>query len=222
MMVSPMSSSLAALLLSAAVNASPIGAQSLSLQEPRFADDARLLTGTDLSSPDVLRALARVPGLKPDTVVVGSVNGVTFLYRSNGFGLLATSSDMDWQKMSRQNSWGVECTKDAIEDYVSCRLTRDDLLVVLFDDRRLRVIVGKDHYPDSEVAVRIDEGLPFRGEIGFRGDTATAIVEGLENGTMVVTRYQEWPYRTNVDRRLTLFGFREALQFLRWEVDRFQ
>ena len=169
MMVSPMSSSLAALLLSASVHASPIGAQSLSLQEPRFADDARLLTGTDLSPPDVLRALARVPGHKPDTVVVGSLNGVTFLYRSNGFGLLATSPDMDWQKMSRQNSWGVECTKDAIEDYVSCRLTRDDLLIVLFDDRRLRVIVGKDHYPDSEVPLGLMKASPSVVRLGSAG-----------------------------------------------------
>jgi hypothetical protein len=89
--------------------------------------------------------------------------------------------------------------------------------VVLNESGELFVVVGTNHYPQSGVAVRVDELEAHRSSAtGFAERDASAIIDQLRMGASVTTRYQQWPSPTNVDRRMELYGFDEALSMLRW------
>ena len=195
-----------------------IRAQVLDLVQHRFTDDVRVLTASEYLPRETFRALQQAPPeAMPGPVAVGALNGVTYFYRSSPSGLFATEPSADWQQMSGRNSWRVECARDAMDDSVVCRLTREDLVLVFADPGGVVVLVGRSHYPGSAVALRIDQEVRLRTAApGFLGLQASEIVDQLLVAGSVTTRYQEWPYRSNVDKTIQLYGFKEALSFLHW------
>jgi hypothetical protein len=50
--------------------------------------------------------------------------------------------------MSRSNSWAIDCAKDAMEDFVTCRLTREDFALALKDSGYVALVIGTNHYPN--------------------------------------------------------------------------
>ena len=156
----------------------------------------------------------------PSKRVVGTLNGVAYFYGENACAVFSATPDNNWRNLKGPGNWWIRCGKDAMEDFAYCDMTREDLAVSLYDDGRVFVIIGVNNYPGSKIAIRIDKGKPISGEAGFVGNEARKIIEKLKAGKTVTTRYQEWPYRVNIDKTMNLYGLREALEFLYWVVPR--
>ena len=77
------------------------------------------------------------------------------------------------------------------------------------------IVIGRDHFPKSNIAIRIDQQTPIsaNAEDGFTSAQVSQIIEQLKSGSKALTRYQEWPYEKNKDQALDLYGFPEA-----WEI----
>jgi hypothetical protein len=197
-------------------------AQSLDIVQDKFTSDVRILTPAEFLSAGTFKTLQRANAL-PEPVAVGALNGVTYLYRSNGIALFATAPATDWRNMSRTNSWAIGCSKDAMTDVVSCAVSREDLRIVLSDTASFVVLIGTNHYPGSEVAIRFDQERPLHSPApGFPDFQTKAILDRSLTAATVTTRYQKWPYQANIDRTLELYGFKEALTFLRWAIPHFK
>jgi hypothetical protein len=100
---------------------------------------------------------------------------------------------------------------------------RDDLLIVSDTAETRLVMIGHDHYPGSSIALRIDTNKPFvETSDGFADSRARDVLAALTSGRSAVTRYQRWPYQTDIDARLSLEGFPQAVQLLNWSVKHYR
>lgn len=126
------------------------------------------------------------------------------------------SSTLDFIKDLRLKNWGVKCYVDQIEDSKWCSLSKEDLTVGVWKDGSAFVHIGSSHYPRSSITVRTDKKQPISANesTGFSGSQARQIINELKSGEAAVTRYQEWPYQSNLDKKVDLFGFDEAWSLL--------
>lgn len=107
--------------------------------------------------------------------------------------------------------WAVSCDQDPIEDTRSCRVSREDLAVYVDSEANRFVWVGYDHFPGSEVAIRVDTGTPLRAEEhGWSATRAESVIRALRLGREARTRFIRWPYRSPVDGEVDLRGFSAA------------
>lgn len=106
---------------------------------------------------------------------------------------------------SELNDWYPVCNKDRFNGSKICTLSKDPLLVML-KDGTYAVSVGKHHYPKSKSAIKIDNNATIYGYEGI-SESPKKVIEQLKKGKKVFTRYQEWPYRQNLDREIDLTGF---------------
>jgi hypothetical protein len=111
-------------------------------------------------------------------------------------------------------SWRVACRQDAMTDRKSCAIfTARGLMVILLQNADPLITMLGKKYPSSPVFLRLDEqpALTIK-EPGWRGPDALKILDDLGRASSILTRYQEWPSRTNIDTRTDMAGFAEALE----------
>lgn len=111
---------------------------------------------------------------------------------------------------SEFTKWGTSCSKDKFNNTKSCSLTKShsDVMVTIINGR-YSVYVGREHYPRTQSAIKIDESTPVYGYEGV-SQTPQKVIEQMKNGKIAYTRYQEWPYKYNKDGEVDLSGFAEA------------
>jgi hypothetical protein len=112
-------------------------------------------------------------------------------------------------------NWSLGCSIDEMDDTHFCYLDRKDLRVGIWKDGKTFIWIGNNHYPGSNIALRVDKNKPIIAseERGFTDSQSLEIIEQLKKGTSVLTRYKEWPYQSNEDQSFKTFGFPQA-----WEI----
>lgn len=105
--------------------------------------------------------------------------------------------------------WSYSCKKDKFNKSKSCYLhrARSDVMVGVYNGQH-SVYVGRDHYPRSRSAIKIDNNVPVYGYEGS-SHTPQKVIEQMKKGKVAYTRYQEWPYEYNQDGEVDLTGFTE-------------
>lgn len=111
----------------------------------------------------------------------------------------------DWSPLE----WNSRCSKDKFNGRKSCSLSKahSDVMVSIFDGR-YSVYVGRNHYPRTKTAIKIDENTPIYGNEGL-SNTPQKVIEQMNKGKIAYTRYKEWPYEYNKDGEVDLTGFKE-------------
>jgi len=157
---------------------------------------------------------------------IGVINGVNYHIKYNGTGIFAGGKDNGIYGSGydfRQN-WRVLCTKDAITDGKKCTLLKPDISITTYPDGKYLLGVGYNHFPGSEVFLRIDDeasiSTPSSNGGIFDFNTSSMLVEKMKAAKKITTRYTEWPYQKNIDKSSNMFGFNEALQYMLWAVKR--
>jgi len=148
----------------------------------------------------------------------GVYKGIKYrIYYSDGSGSVQglPSNTLDYIHDEHRTNWSTGCKKDEMDDTRWCSLHKGDLQVLIWKDGSHSVGVGSNHYPGSSITVRIDKGRPISAaeETGFSKQQSESILGHLKKGVSVLTRYQEWPYISDKDKIIELFGFNEA-----WEI----
>ena len=137
-----------------------------------------------------------------------------------------------YQCARREDKWALECHVNPIDDEHTCSLKRGNLWLVHGSGATAYNLgIGYDHYPGSYVAIRIDKNEPFKGPadertrgFGFRVfmftlEETKTIIHQLKSGKAYVTRFQRWPYKSDVYEKASTYGFKEALYLLDWLVE---
>ncbi|MCJ7662980.1 MAG: hypothetical protein MUO24_01930 [Desulfobacterales bacterium] len=148
----------------------------------------------------------------------GTYDGVRYrIFFSDGSGSIQglPTNTLYYVKDKYGTNWSTQCKLDEMDDTHWCSLNKGDLRVGIWKDGTLFVSVGSSHYPNSKIAVRVDKNKPISAseKSGFTKAQSEAIIEELMKGNSVLTRYQEWPYQSNKDKSVDLFGFPQA-----WEI----
>lgn len=138
---------------------------------------------------------------------------------SDGWGCFKANNPQDKDNHKTQNvkstdvnnGWDVSCRKDAFNGSKVCTVSKGGLMVLLIDGRYV-IGVGKNHYPGSSSAIKIDDNVPYLGKEGIINPIyANLIVKQMKDGKKAVIRYREWPYDYNIDTEIDLIGFSKKL-----------
>ncbi|MFX5887046.1 hypothetical protein ABTE86_10940 [Acinetobacter baumannii] len=133
------------------------------------------------------------------------------------------SSDQQLQKVKTINmennllDWKINCTKDRFNGVKSCSLNKAyrDVMVTIIDGR-YGVYIGRNHFPRSLSAIKIDENTPISGYEGV-SKTPLKVIEQMKKGKIAYTRYKEWPYEYNKDGEVELEGFAKKFEEMKLE-----
>lgn len=158
----------------------------------------------------------------------GLINGVAYrFFYSDGSGSFVGKKGNQLDNPAHWDShWQVGCDKDAMSDHATCYMRRRDLMIVLTATGKALLSIGDDHYPGSDVMIRIDNARPFvmstrvfKG--GFNFVDSGHLIKQITTAKTITTRYKKWPEGVNQDDVWAeVFGFNEALQYLKWAVAR--
>lgn len=108
--------------------------------------------------------------------------------------------------------WDVDCSKDRFNATKRCSLSKySSNLLVMKVNGRYSVYVGRNHYPRSQSALKVDNNSTMYGYEGIIRNPEKAI-EQLKKGKVAYTRYSEWPYDYNLDGEVDLNGFSEKFE----------
>lgn len=207
---------LSLLVLTTSAFSQPTTKPTLLKTDSKFSDSGTV----ELVESPVLR------GTEVDAVESGVLNGIHYkFYYTDGSGTFAgRQGDVGGIMEPTNSNWTVECSKDAITDRKMCRMRMRDLWIYVYPGGRATLSVGAEHFPGTTVTVRIDQTTPTTTDAKRDGDfdfqTSARILSRLKNGTTLTTRYMRWPYRTWEDHTWELYGFEEALMYIRWAVQR--
>jgi hypothetical protein len=151
-------------------------------------------------------------------IETGTYDGIKYrIYFSDGSGTIQglSTNTLDNISDKYETNWSTRCKRDEMDDKHWCSLGREDLRIGIWKDGTPFVSIGSSHYPDSDIAIRVDKNKPITAseKIGFTNAQSLEIIDQLKKGNSVLTRYQEWPYQSNKDTSLELFGFPQA-----WEI----
>ena len=99
----------------------------------------------------------------------------------------------------------INCHKKEFDNTKICYLKAGDIYVFLINGR-YSVDVGSNHYPRSKAGLRIDNNPAV---YGYEGEFSKplSIIEKLKKGKFAYTRYQEWPYLSDIDKKTDLKDF---------------
>ncbi len=99
----------------------------------------------------------------------------------------------------------INCRKKEFDNTKICYLKAGDIYVFLINGR-YSVDVGSNHYPRSKAGLRIDNSPAV---YGYEGEFSKplSIIEKLKKGKFAYTRYQEWPYLSDLDNKTDLKDF---------------
>lgn len=149
----------------------------------------------------------------------GTYQGVKYSsYYSSGISHVQgrKSNVLDYLRDPKNSNWKINCDFDEINDTHTCNLFKQDLSVGIWHDNTPFVLVGHGHYPNSDFTIRTNKNTPHATSIstGFSDSEASEIIHELIEGKSAVTRYKEWPYDKNEDKKIDLFGFAQAWELL--------
>lgn len=147
------------------------------------------------------------------------------IYSSNGDTPIDSLGENDNTKKYNVNyqppknllfDWNYHCSVDKFNGGKFCSLSKSnsEVMVSIYNNR-LSVYVGKNHYPDSLSAIKIDSNQSNYGKEG-QIQNPKKVIDQMMSGKTVFTRYQQWPYRYNQDSQVDLNGFaKEYAEMLR-------
>jgi hypothetical protein len=149
----------------------------------------------------------------------GSIKGVLYrTFYSDGSGSVQglKTNTLDYVKDKYGTNWSISCKKDEMDDSRWCALDKGDLRVGIWKDGTSFISIGSEHYPNSSATIRIDKNKPITvsEKSGFTTAQSTEIIVALLSGISVLTRYQKWPYQSDIDNPTDLYGFPEAWELL--------
>lgn len=151
-------------------------------------------------------------------VPIIALAGEVHIYKdSDGSTILSgrESNKTDYQKVKTikyedalSRAWKPYCSKDAFTGSKKCSMNYQDVQVSLIDGK-YGVYIGRNHFPRTQSAIRVDGNVPIYGYEGI-SKSPKIVIEQMKKGKTAYTRYQEWPYKYNQDGEADLTGFAES------------
>ncbi|MCL6238776.1 hypothetical protein M5F66_10620 [Acinetobacter sp. ANC 5033] len=116
-----------------------------------------------------------------------------------------------------ETKWNVHCSKDRFNGLKSCSIsTYASDVFVYFSKGQYSILIGRNHYPRTSSAIKIDDNAAIYGYEGI-SETPLKVLKQMMNGKIAYTRYKEWPYEYNKDNEVKLDGFSEAIEKMKTE-----
>ncbi|MGJ3349403.1 hypothetical protein AAZR23_07890 [Morganella sp. Je.2.23] len=112
-------------------------------------------------------------------------------------------------------SWGFGCKKEMMHDNVICYISNGDLYIYR-DKIGHTIVVGKNHFPNSATLLRVNKDSPVKsGDKGmFDRNLSESLIKKISSIDSISTRYVEWPYERNIDKKINMENYDIAINIL--------
>ena len=153
----------------------------------------------------------------------GFINGIAYrFFYSDGSGTFSGKPGLSVEELYHSDTWHVAFKKDPIDDTIGAVMSIKDLIIYVLENQEILVGIGTNHNPGSEIVIRFGNELPIKGGTDgiLNADQSKEIIEKLKTAKQITTRYQNWPYKVNVDKTWELYGFTETLQYINWAISK--
>jgi len=118
---------------------------------------------------------------------------------------------------NQKKYWRVSCDSDDMTDKKSCSIYEEHGNVFIQLNSKGTVIYlsifGHDDFPDEKAIIRIGNSLPVNAAF-IRGKRARSIVKKLKKGTLIRTRYYDFPDIESY--KYIIYGLKEAMDYAKW------
>lgn len=143
-----------------------------------------------------------------------------YKYDSTGIAIFSGSPDLKYENIISSNSWYIKCSKDQIDDKITCFMLRKSIGIIYEKGKKPRLLIGHNNYPDTEIIIRIDKEQPHKANhLGFTDIESSKIFSEMQSGKEIFTRHSDWPYKAGIDNQISTFGFKQAYEFMFWFAD---
>lgn len=105
------------------------------------------------------------------------------------------------------NQWNISCKKDHFNGVKHCDISKKSI-AVFYINNKYSVVVGRQQFPRSTSAIKVDENTTIYGYEGG-SKSPEIVIKQMKSGKLLHTRYQEWPYQYNKDEDIDLTDFKE-------------
>ncbi|AFJ48038.1 hypothetical protein EBL_c29680 [Shimwellia blattae DSM 4481 = NBRC 105725] len=147
----------------------------------------------------------------------GTLNGVWYRFSfADGEGVFQGEEGQTAD--TTEGNWLLSCYQDNMTDKRSCSASKYDLTVTYYDNGASKVALGNNSFSGSRIYARIDGGEVMQG-LGygyFASNDSKTIINALLEGKTIRTRWQEWPYQSRVEGRVSGFGFAQVSRYMKW------
>ena len=115
--------------------------------------------------------------------------------------------------------WSMGCEKDVISGKKSCYVhkRKGQLWIWIYPGNRIRVFVGRDHYPGTRTSIRINQNV-YHTTADEAFPNSAAIVSKMQDGAEIAMQWVEWPYRNSSSDTFDIHGFQVALSIAKWSL----
>lgn len=115
-------------------------------------------------------------------------------------------------------NWLLSCYQDNMTDKRSCSARKQDLTVTYYDNGANKVSLGTNNFSGSRIYARIEDGDIISG-LGygyFASNDSKNIINALLAGKTIRTRWQDWPYQSKTEGKVSGYGFRQVSDYMKW------
>ncbi len=163
-------------------------------------------------------------GVEPKRIKIMQIENGTrgpFSYRvyySDGSGVVQRAGDAD--RLGAEALWEFGCKVDPIDDSKSCHVKHGALSIWYYGDDRWAVFIGEgSNYPNSEIAIRLDEsGAVKTTGLSFPELDSKKLVDSLKSASRIRTRFLKWPNGIG-EADFSPEGFAVALSLMQWSYE---
>lgn len=146
----------------------------------------------------------------------GEVNKIKYrYYLSDGSGVVQgePKNTLDVLKDEYGSNWDTSCKKDLMNDTHWCMISKKNLSIGVWGDKKYFVSIGQEHYPGSNTMIRIGSGKPYTSaqDAQFTQQQVAAIITDIGQAEEVTIRYTKWPYKSPIDKEISTYGLQEGL-----------
>lgn len=94
-------------------------------------------------------------------------------------------------------------------------MQKGNIHIGIWKDGSSYIQIGSNNYPGTDILVRVDKNEPIKAKAdpGYTTSQSDSLITQFKTGNTALSRYIEWPYETNKDLSIDLYGFNQA-----WEI----
>ncbi|MFQ5643279.1 MAG: hypothetical protein ACE5FQ_06225 [Thiogranum sp.] len=143
----------------------------------------------------------------------GDYRGVGYrIFYTDGSGVIQGEEEKPLDVADHEDNWKLRCRKNPADKLGRCVLQKGDMFIHRYQDGSFMVEVGSNRKPGSEQLVRVDgnEAVTADAQTGFTQQQTRLILEQMQAGKMLSTRYDDASNQWHTERSISLFAYPQA------------
>jgi len=134
------------------------------------------------------------------------------IFYTDGSGVIQGEAGKPLDVADYEDNWRLRCRNNPSDKLGRCVLQKGDISIHRYQDGSFMVDIGSNKSPGSDMLVRIDSNKAITADTqhGFSEQQTSLILEQMETGKTMNTRYKDASNQWETDKTTSLFAYPQA------------